>query len=85
MLAPLLVQAIVVKNTPKPQNFTDSDDVLQKLGVIDGHIVDGHKAGIQQDLAAIGGQIAQDDIDSSPTTTVAACRDSVLANAEDEA
>jgi hypothetical protein len=80
-LTPERVRKIVVQNTPQSPDDADPDTQLLTLGVIDTALAKDHKAGIQQDLNAMGWHITQGDIDSAPATTVGACRDSVLDNA----
>lgn len=80
-LTPGLAQRIVVDNTPNHPPDPAPNTRLKTLGIIDKGTVETHRAGIQSDLRAMGWRIGQSDIESSPTKTVAACRDSVLTNA----
>jgi hypothetical protein len=81
-LTPGLCQDIVVRNTPDaPADSVDPDTKLHDLGVLGDTAAAVHKAGIQSDLNDIGWNINQDRIDSSPASTVADCRDSVLSHA----
>jgi hypothetical protein len=76
-----LCQAITVRNTPQPGDFTGPTQTLDKLGVIDDMQAKAHKAGIQQDLNNIGWHIQQADIQSGPAKTVRDCSDSIENNA----
>jgi hypothetical protein len=81
-LTPQLCQAIVIQNTPDaPTSPVDPETQLLRLGVIGDEEVAMHKSGIQSDLNEMGWHIKQADITSSPSTTVAACRNSVLSHA----
>lgn len=80
-LTPGLAQKIVVDNTPNHPPDPAPNTLLKTLGIVDKGTAETHKAGIQSDLRAIGWRIRQSDIESSPTKTVAACRDSVLTHA----
>ena len=80
-LTPGLAQRIVVQNTPDRPSDPAPNTLLKTLGIVDGETANTHKAGIQRDLRNIGWRIQQNDIESSPTKTIAACRDSVLSNA----
>lgn len=82
-LTPGKAQRIVVANTPdNPSTPPAPNTILKTLGVVDKGTATIHKAGIQGDLEDMGWTITQSNIKSSPTATVAACRDSVLANAK---
>ena len=76
-----LCQAITVRNTPKPSEFTGPSQTLDKLGVIDDTQAKSHKSAIQQDLNQIGWHIQQADIQSGPAKTVRDCSDSMENNA----
>jgi hypothetical protein len=81
-LTPDLVQDIVVANTPDPPaGQVDPGTQLLKLGVVDDDAEGDLQAGVQSDLNKLGWHIKQADIDASKTTSVAGCRNSVLANA----
>jgi hypothetical protein len=80
-LTPGLAQTIVVQNTPDHPKDPAPNTLIKTLGIVDGGTADTHKAGIRSDLRDIGWKIKQGDIESSPTKTVAVCRDSVLTNA----
>ena len=80
-LTPGVVQRIVIDNTPNPSSNPAPNTQLRTLGIVDRETAATHKAGIQSDIQARGFNITQADINSAPTTTVAACRDSVLTNA----
>ena len=79
-LDPLTVQAIVIRNTPNPAPASGGTQ-LQTLGIINSTTAGNHRAGIRRDIAALGRRIKESDIVSSPPTTVAACRNSVINNA----
>jgi membrane protein involved in colicin uptake len=79
-LDPLVVQAIVIRNTPNPGPATGVTQ-LQALGVVNSTTVGNHRAGIRRDIEALGRGIKESDIVSSPPTTVATCRNSVINNA----
>ena len=74
-------QAIVVKNTPFPDQFKDPDQLLKDLGVFGDAEAEVHRAGIVRDVQALGYTIDPGDIDSGPAVAVADCRDSVHDNA----
>jgi hypothetical protein len=76
-----LCQAITVRNTPRPGDFTGFMQTLDKLGIIDDTQANAHKAAIQQDLNQIGWHVQQSDIQSAPAKTVRDCSDSVQNNA----
>jgi len=76
-----LCQAITVRNTPHPGDFTGFMQTLDKLGIIDDTQANAHKTAIQQDLNQIGWHIQQSDIQSAPAKTVRDCSDSVQNNA----
>ena len=81
-LTPATVQTIVLRTTPaNPSGPVEPDTALRKLGIVDDETAGVHKAGIQRDLNRIGWRIKQAEIKSSPTATVADCRDSVLGHA----
>lgn len=82
-LTPGKAQRIVVANTPdNPSTPPAPNTILKTLGVVDKGTATIHKAGIQSDLDDMGWTITQSSIKSSPTTTIAACRDSVLTHAK---
>ena len=74
-------QAIVVANTPHPENFNGPDQPLKDLGILGGPEVTAHKAGIKRDVEAKGLSIDEADIQSGPAIDVADSRDSVVDNA----
>lgn len=79
-LDPLGVQAIVIRNTPSPGPATGGTQ-LQTLGIVNSTTAGHHRAGIRRDIEALGRYIRESDIVSSPPTTVATCRNSVINNA----
>lgn len=79
-LHPLVVQAIVIRNTPNPGPATGVTQ-LQKLGIVNSTTAGNHRAGIRRDIEALGRNISESDIKSAPATTVATCRKSVTDNA----
>ena|ERR1700674_846029 len=81
-LTPELCQAIVVRNAPKPNNFTGPDQPLGKLGVIDGELTKFHKEGIRVDLRHIQYKIDTKTINSGPAVKVSDCSASVQNNAQ---
>jgi hypothetical protein len=75
-------QAIVLQATPaNPTDAVDPDTELHELGIMDDGRAAIHKARIQQLLNEIEWHVKQGDIASSPTATVADCRDSILGHA----
>jgi hypothetical protein len=76
-----MCQAITVRNTPRPGDFTGPTQTLDKLGIIDDTQAKAHKAAIQQDLNQIGWHIQRSDIQSAPAKAVRDCADSVEDNA----
>lgn len=80
-LDPEVVQKIVVSNAPIHPPDPAPNTRLKQLGIVGSQTARIHRAGIQSDLRNLGWRITQNDIESSPTKTIAACRDSVLANA----
>lgn len=79
-LDPLVVQDIVIRNTPNPGPASGGTQ-LQTLGIVNSTTVGNHRAGIRRDIEALRRRIKESDIVSSPPTTVAACRNSVINNA----
>ena len=77
-----LVDTIVVANTPKHPRDPARNTQLKTLGIVDGESAEMHKEGIRSDVSDTGWRINPDKIDSSPTTTIAVCRNSVLNNAK---
>jgi hypothetical protein len=76
-------QAIVVNRTPFKDRFKgDPDQLLKDLGIFGDNEVQVHRAGIVQDVEALGFSIDPGDIDSGPAVSVADCRDSVHDNAQ---
>lgn len=80
-LTPEVVQDIVVENTPEHPKDPAPNTQLRTLGIVDDETAATHKAGIRSDIKGLGFTIKQSAIKSSPTTTIAACRNSVLNNA----
>lgn len=79
-LDPIEVQDIVIRNTPKPAPATGTTQ-LKTLGVVNKTAVGNHRAGIRKDIEKLRRHIDESDIVSSPATTVATCRTSVINNA----
>lgn len=76
-----LCQRITVQNTPRPGDFTGPTQLLVKLGIVDDTQAGFHRSGIQQDLNAIGWNIAEANIQTGPDKSVRDCSNSVQNNA----
>jgi hypothetical protein len=80
-LTPALCQATVVAAAPSPGSFTGPAQQLRQLGVVDDPRATFHRIGIGQRMNGFGYQVDLTKVNSGPAVTVAACRDSVFANA----
>ena len=80
-LTPELCQTIVVRNAPKPKNFTKPQQTLGELGVIDAEQAKFHKRNIRDDLKRIQYKIDANSIKSGAAVSVSDCSASVQNNA----
>jgi len=81
MLTPAFCQSVIVRATPKPENFSSITQPLLQLGIADISQADTHRESVCRQMESLGYEISVSAVISGPEISISDSRDSLFSNA----